>query len=214
MGRAFRHIAGRSNELRRSVVRRRSLEFAGVLVAFLLAIAVTMPIPSLGGASVAVAAVQQAKSFIELMHQRSPGNRLVAHLAQTKHKKLALHERALPKIRKQPPEMAGMAPLPAVLPPALVDLFAPPAPMEMASLEGMPLGPLQAPLIAPPGFFLPPGGGFIVPPTETPTSPPIVTPPIVAQAVPEPRTWAMMLLGFSLLGWSLRRGPHREQTAA
>jgi hypothetical protein len=43
----------------------------------------------------------------------------------------------------------------------------------------------------------------------------VVTPPVITpQAVPEPGTWALMLLGFGLIGWILRRRPHREQTAA
>lgn len=200
--------------MRRARARRQRLRVAAVFAALLFAFAVAMPIPDLGGSSVAVAAIQRAKSFIELMHQRSPGKRLVAHLVKTKHKKLALHERALPKIRKHVPELAAIPPFLTALPPALVDLVAPPLPVEMASLDSMPLGPLGGPTGFPPGFFSPPSGGFILPPGETPGSPPVVTPPVVPEAVPEPATWAMILLGFGLMGWSLRRTPHREQTAA
>lgn len=197
-------------------MRKRSLGLASVLVVLMIAIATAMPIPSLGGASIAVAAIQRAKSFVELMHQRSPGKRLVGHLVKTKHKKLAAHERALPKIRRLPPKLAAMPSFPAVLPAALVDLVAPPIPMEMASLEGIPVGPFEAGPIGPPGFFLPPPGGFILPPTQTPTSPPppVITPPIVPEAVPEPGSWILILLGFGLTGWSLRRSRLQEQTAA
>jgi hypothetical protein len=29
---------------------------------------------------------------------------------------------------------------------------------------------------------------------------------LVTPAVPEPATWAMMLLGFTMVGWAIRRG--------
>jgi hypothetical protein len=100
------------------------------------------------------------------------------------------------------------------LPPALVDLVAPPVPMQMASLEAVPVGPFQTPLPGPPGFFSPPPGGFVFPP-GSPNSPPIVTPPgSPPPAVPEPATWAMILLGFGMIGWTLRRSQQQEQTAA
>jgi hypothetical protein len=199
--------------MRRAAARRRRVGLAGALLVILLAIAVALPVPSLGGASVAVAAIQRAKSFVELMHQRSPGKRLVGRLVKTKHKKLAAHERALPKIRKPLPEIAAIPPM-GPLPPALVDLVAPPVPMQMASLEAVPVGPFQTPLPGPPGFFSPPPGGFVFPP-GSPNSPPIVTPPgPPPPAVPEPATWAMILLGFGMIGWTLRRSQQQEQTAA
>jgi hypothetical protein len=126
-----------------------------------------------------------------------------------------LHERALPKIRKQPLEMAAIPPFPADLPPALVDLVASPIPVEMAGLEDAPVGPFENSVL-PPGLILPPSGGFVVPPGQTSTpTPPVVTPPVVTpQAVPEPATWAMMLLGMSLIGLSLRGRSKWEQIAA
>lgn len=211
MNSAHGQIAGRRSVVRRAWTGKQRLPLAAGFIVLLFAFAVALPIPSLGGSSVAVAAIQRAKSFIELMHQRSPGKRLVGHLVKTKHKKLALHERALPKIRKRP-ELAVSPPFLTELPPALVDLVAPPIPVELASLEAMPVGPFGAPSGFPPGFFSPPTGGFILPPTETPSTPPIVVPP--QTAVPEPATWAMMLFGFGLMGWTLRRRPHQEQTAA
>ena len=214
MSSAHGRTSGRRSRVRRASQRRRGLGLAGALVVLLLAVAVALPIPSLGGASVAVAAIQRAKSFVELMHQRSPGKRLVGHLVKTKHKKLAAHERALPKMRKPLPEVAAIPPM-GPLPPALVDLVAPPIPMEMASLEAIPIGPFETPLPGPPGLFIPPPGGFVFPPTETPGGPPIVTPPgPPVTSVPEPATWAMMLVGFGMIGWSLRRRVYREQTAA
>ena len=210
-------IAGRGSGMRDAALRKWRVALIATIAVLLVAVAAALPIPSLGGTSVAVAAVQRAKSLIELMHQRSPGNRTVAHLALTKHKKVALHERALPKVRRRPPvaAMAAIPPLPAEFPPALVDLVAPPIPVQFASLEALPVGPFGQPG-SPPGFFLsPPGGGLVLPPGETPGSPPIVTPPVVVPpAVPEPATWALMLVGFSLIGWTLRRSRGREQTAA
>lgn len=211
---------GRRTRVRSGASRRRGLAVASAVAVLILAIAAVMPVPSLGGASVAVAAIQRAKSFVELMSQRSPGNRTVGHLAVTKQRKVALHERALPKIRKRPPvATAALPPISAELPPALVDLVAPPIPTQFARLEALPVGPLaQAPLFP----FAPAAtaSGFVLPPTATPGSPPVVTPPQITPpvttpaAVPEPGTWAMMLVGFGLTSWSLRRRRQREQIAA
>lgn len=80
--------------------------------------------------------------------------------------------------------------------------------------------------IVSPGFIFPPftgisppgggGGGIFVPPPEQPTppeqpAPPPETPPVVvvpptpAPPIPEPATWASMMLGFGLLGAIIRR---------
>ena len=199
--------------------RRRTLALVSAMAVLLLVIAVAFPIPTLGGNSVAVAAIQRAKSLMELMHQRSPGKRTIAQLAQTKHKKAALHQRALPKVRRLPAvAMAPMPAFPAELPPALVDLVAPPVPMQLASLEALPVGPFAEQPLWP----FPPSapGGFILPPpaeTGTTTPPPVVVPPVVgppAAAVPEPQSWALMLIGFGMIGWTLRRRSRPEQTAA
>lgn len=149
------------------------------------------------------AAVQRAKSFVELIAQRSPGHRVRGQLVKTKHRAARLHERALPKVRFALPI------LPPGPPATLVDILAPPFQVETASIPLMqiPLLTEQAP--APPGVILPQPGFAILPETSTP--PPIVTPPVVTlpvvapvQAVPEPTTWASMLLGFCLIGWQLR----------
>jgi hypothetical protein len=49
------------------------------------------------------------------------------------------------------------------------------------------------------------GGGDGIEPTPGVTPTPEPTDPV--SAVPEPQTWAMMLLGFALLGMALRRSP-------
>ena len=58
---------------------------------------------------------------------------------------------------------------------------------------------MAAGAIPPPLFFSPPPGVAIVPPPQPPHQPP--PPP----AVPEPGTWVLLLAGFGLSGWMLRR---------
>jgi hypothetical protein len=171
-------------------------------IALTLALTTAFSITSFDGASLANAAVERAKSFLQIIQQRSPGARTKAQLALTKQKRPILHERALPKVR-----MALPAIPPPTLEPALIDIVAPPVPVVPASFEAMTVPPLQS--LSPPGIpiILPPG--LIVPPTERPSTPPIVTPP---SAVPEPATWMTMLLGFGLIGWQLRRRrPEQKQ---
>lgn len=151
-------------------------------------------------------AIDGVKAVAALIAGRSPGERAAGELASLKHKRLpALHERALPKIRRVPPSspLASIvtppeAP-PAIVPPVGTPLFSAVNPSSAASSV---LGK------APPTFFPaippPPGGGFIVPPIVTqvvPPAPPEVPPP----AVPEPGSWAMMLMGFGGIGLAMRR---------
>jgi hypothetical protein len=152
-------------------------------------------------------AIDGVKTIAAMIAERSPGARAAGELASLKHKRLpALHERALPKIRRAPPPsplaniVAPPEVPPAVVPPVVTPLYnavTTPPPASTAVGE------------APPTFFPamapPPGGGFIVPPIVTqvtPPKPPEVPPP----AVPEPASWAMMLIGFGFVGWTIRRG--------
>ncbi|MFL6765436.1 MAG: PEPxxWA-CTERM sorting domain-containing protein [Sphingomicrobium sp.] len=158
-----------------------------------------------------------SKTVAAMLADRSPGERPEGALASLKHKRQpALHERALPKVRVPPP----VPPLASIIGP-------PPAPLEVIPASPVPLfamvgGPpvLVPPIPAiggggggggtpgsPPGFSnIPPpgggGGGVIVPPSiqETPTTPSTPIP-----AVPEPGTWSMMLVGFAMIGWAIRR---------
>lgn len=158
-----------------------------------------------GATDFANAAVQKAKSFLELIQQRSPGHRTKGQLVKIKRRVAAKpHERALPKVI-----------IPAILPPGpperLIDIVAPPIPVQAASIETIPIPPILAQIPPPPGIiFTPPG--LVVPPTETPNPPPpIVTPPL---PVPEPGTWATMLLGFGFVGWRLRSRRNQKQVVA
>ena len=144
-----------------------------------------------------------AQSVAQLFAARSPGERAAGLLASLKGRRLpALHERALPKVRKPgsplyaavvpPPAMPPIIPVPpAAAAPLFNTVAAAPVPPPAETVTGPPFfGP-------PPG--LPGGPGLVFPPQITPPGPP-VTPP-----VPEPTTWAMTLLGFALIGRALKR---------
>jgi hypothetical protein len=123
-----------------------------------------------------------------------------------------------------PGEVAAQTPQ-APVPPAEALAQQPPvmvptdAPFQeaVANLVALPANAQQAALL-PPGGGSGSGGGGIVfgssggggggsfgnsPPPET--SPVNSPPPPAISAVPEPGTWLMMLLGFGLIGYSLRR---------
>jgi hypothetical protein len=153
-------------------------------------------------------AVSGVDTVAALLAGRSPGERAGGALASLKHKRgIALHERALPKIRSAPPVrplasiVGAPAVPPAIVPPSTGPLYntiaaAPPA----VILPGASQSPIVFPALSPP-----PGGGLIVPPIVTQVTPPVppeITPP---QAVPEAPSWAMMLIGFGLIGWVVRR---------
>ena len=152
-------------------------------------------------AAVAASVADQARDLADLLGQRSPGTRTQAEL--TKHARVAAKTRAQPK--PAPHEPAADAPKTA----ELVDLLSPPlAPVGIVA-EGL------APPFAPPPTlnsivgstpvitsFTPPGdgGGSVHFPTTEPRD---ELPP--TSAVPEPGTWAMMLFGFGLIAWRVRR---------
>jgi hypothetical protein len=180
--------------------RRRQSAAVAALLAVSLAGAGTWSIGALTGADMVQAAVTQAKSLADLLGQRSPGERTAAMLTKTKRAKpLAREHHAGPLTAKQPKvSMTDIARL----------LQAPPPPLAVAPPElGSPFPPIA--LAIPPSLggivnsppsSGPPGGGS--PPASFPTPQPKVT---VPSAVPEPGTWATMLLGFALVGWRVRR---------
>jgi hypothetical protein len=168
------------------------------------------------------AAVGQAQNFAQLLGQRSPGTRTTAELTKTKRAQRSLADQIAPPLKTEwfAPQVPNSVKLANILLPPAGDIVAP-----IAILEEVPPPPPGF-IIPPPGGgdLIPPGGSTIVPPGGSTNVPPpggiIGTPPgddthvtfpkdekeiIPVAAVPEPGTWAMMLLGFALIGWQLRR---------
>jgi hypothetical protein len=179
--------------------------------------------PQLGNAvrEAANAGFNNVKTVAAMLADRSPGERPAGALASLKQKRQqALHERALPKVRQPASPLAALVGTPPNPPIVPVETTPPPlysmvagAPVAVPPTEivpGVSGGPPVSD-IPPPGGG---GGGIVVPPTvqQTPNTP--VTPVTpVTPAVPEPATWAMMLLGFALIGWAIRRGKLEAATA-
>lgn len=183
--------------------------------ALLLALASALAIANFMQVDLAGAATGRAKSFMQLLTDRSPGERTEAQLI--KHR--ASHVLAE---RDSAPE----------LPKVLSDVLAAPAPAAVvqSALAPVPVPDLaaiaSAPAIVGP-IFAGPGGGAVIggggggggsggssggggggggsPGGTTPETP--VTPLTPdTPAVPEPGTWMTMLLGFGFMGRALRRG--------
>lgn len=171
-----------------------------------------MSLNGLAGSDMLHAAVAQARSLSDLIGQRSPGERTAAELTKTR------HARALAKMHARPRGIAKTAPteFATILlpPPSEVSLdVAPPLPMAalmmppaVAGLGSLPSGGGGV-MVSSPG-----GGGGIVPP-GTDSLPSEPREPVSLSAVPEPGTWALMLLGFGLIGWRARRTRSALQTA-
>ena len=147
------------------------------------------------------------QSVADMLLGRSPGERADGALANLKHKRrIAPHERALPKIRKSVP----LSPLAAIVGPSELPL----PPVAAAPVPGTPLfnvvtTPPPAAESPPPTSFPgmpspPPGGGLIIPPVITQVVPPSPPPP---PPVPEPASWMMMLVGFAFIGRLCRPVP-------
>lgn len=150
-----------------------------------------------------------------LFESRSPGERAAGALASLKHRRApALHQRALPKVRRPPASplagIVGAAPIPPVIPPVtpgpLYNVVGPPPPVALSP----PVGP-GGPGGGFPGLPLPGGGGgIIVPPPAIVTPPDTPVVPVtpvtpVTPGIPEPSTWAMMLVGFAMIGSAVAR---------
>jgi len=172
--------------------RRRNAALAACLIAVVgLPIGWTLAEPA---GAVVEAAVTKAQDLADLLSERSPGRRTQDELTK--------HARAAPKVRTPPK--------PAAHPnaPALVDLLQRPlVPVEVASMEPPQFSPpttLQTILGSTPAFT-PPGDSHSGP-TTLPSSQPreLVSP---TSPVPEPGTWAMMLMGFGLIAWRVKRRP-------
>lgn len=167
------------------------------------------------GLNNALGAVQ---SVADMLAGRSPGERAEGTLANLKHRKLVgLHERALPKVRR-PGATSPLAGIVGAAPVPPAEELPPPAAPLYNVVAGGPGAPVPAPPIGGGGGVVfpgipgaPGGGGGVVlpppaigPPVTPPVTPPVVVPPQTG-SVPEPSTWAMMLLGFAIIGRGLRR---------
>lgn len=154
------------------------------------------------------------KTVAAMLAERSPGLRPEGALANLKPKRQAavLHERALPKIPGPVSPvynaLAAPTPIPPIAPPVTTPLFtalagAPPvAVVPMGVTPGSPGGPGGPPILSdipPPGG----GGGGILSLPVVAATPQVPATPV--ESVPEPATWAMMMLGFALMGRGLRR---------
>lgn len=202
--------AGRA---RREATRRRrvSLAAGGALT---LLFAAPISIAAFMGVESGFPGVATAKSFMAMMSERSPGDRTKGELLKTKQKAVpdAPTQRALGKITK--PEA----------PKEFVEAIAPPI-TPVAELPPVASKEALGPILLTPG---PGGGGGVIippqappgggggppnqPPTDEPTPPGEEPPPPPPPAVPEPGTWATMLIGFGFTGWALRR--RRRKTTA
>lgn len=175
-----------------------------------IALAGSVSIATFSGTDFASAAIARAKSLIELINQRSPGQRTKGLLTKIKHKRVLRHERALPKIIaslpfppfEHQPALIDLVGAPPLLVPAAFDNSLPP--FEEAPPPGS--GP---PVILPPGEGLPVGPPIVSQPPPTSPPPPNLPPPTSPPPVPEPATWITMLLGFGLLGLMIRKSPER-----
>jgi len=183
---------------------RRGKATVGLVAAALLGVG-TLSTASYLGADIPGQVAQKAQSFMSLMKQRSPGARTGDMLTKTKGRKYAVLAASVPAPQSAPSEAAAppMEFAPSTTPVA-----------ELANLGPVyatPLGAGDFPPISetggPPGGWPPyaccGGGGGPPGPPGGPSGPP--GPPGETPGVPEPATWAMMLIGFGSIGWSLRR---------
>jgi hypothetical protein len=135
-----------------------------------------------------------------MIASRSPGERPDGALASLKSKRQAApHERALAKVRPAAPTLASIVAGPSTPPVVVVPPIA--ATPLFNTVVPTPIVPAATPIPGgPPGGFpaiTPPGGGgLIVPPIVTPA----VTPVTPVTPLPEPSSWAMMLIGLVLVG--------------
>ena len=196
--------------------RRRSRRRGGIALlgsgALAAALASAWTVASLNNVDIAAAAVTKAQSIADLMSRRSPGARTQAILNKTKHKRhyAVLAERSpeeMPPVLLGKPVAQAFLPAPAIEMPPLE--FAQAAPAFPAFFTPVPGGPI---FFSPGGGGGGPGGGGTGQPGGGGGGPPGQPPPTQPPAVPEPGTWAMLILGFGATGIAMRR--RRSSTAA
>jgi hypothetical protein len=162
------------------------------------------------GSEIAAKLRGAGSDLLAMLGLRSPGQRSRGELADTKGRRLrpmshlAPHQRALAKVR--PPRNILRAFVPEV--PATVDTI-PGLAVAPADVGAPIVTDLLPPVGPPPGGLIFGGGGGGGGGGLIGSVPPSVIPP-VPSAVPEPSTWALMLLGFGAIGGSLRRARRRE----
>src|ERR671912_837540 len=216
--------SGRARRAKRAAARRRRQMILSGAIAFTAVVVAPLSVASYLGVEAQIPGIAAAKSFMAMMSERSPGDRTKAELTRTKHRAAAPKQRALGKITPPPP------------PKEFVEAIAPPPPKitEGVPLAAAPttLGPLLIAPSTPGGIVIPPSaptpggtGGPSPPgvgeptppgveeptPTTQPPPPGDDEPPPMPPVVPEPGTWATMLLGFGLTGLMIRR--RRRKTA-
>lgn len=191
---------------------------AATCSALLLGGGLAFTLSGLTAADAVYASVQKAKSLADLLSQRSPGERTEAQLTKNKRARaLARHRLPAPKLGTPPTAMD------------LARILLPPG-TEVPVTVSNPLPLMQAPpvtlaqIVGTPGgggvIVSPPGSGGGTPPGGTTPgggNPPMITPPTSPElipAVPEPGTWAMMLMGFGFIGWRIRREKPVLQSSA
>lgn len=190
------------------------MRLGAMVIAMLLLATMSMTIPAFNGDGGSLYA--QTTDALSRFVGRSPGERSETDLLKGKARKDSSladrlfgrrindggpDQRALGKIFDTPPE-ESIKEITQV-PPGPVAL-SDPIPSGL-----LPLGDVGTPssaTVGGPSLGFPGGIGTVVPPGTTtpgnPTTPGVDTP---VAAVPEPATWAMMLMGFGLCGVALRR---------
>ena len=208
------NASGRARRAKRVAAQRRRGMLLSGAIAFTAVLAAPLSVASYLGVESSIPGIAAAKSFMAMMSERSPGDRTKAELSRTKQRTVpAPKQRALGKITPPPPQKE------------FVEAIAPPPPKVAESvpvaMAPTTLGPLIVGPSTPGGVIIPtsspiPGGtGGPTPPgteeptptnpTEPPPPPGDDEPPPTPPVVPEPGTWATMLLGFGLTGLMMRR---------
>ncbi|GAC1503219.1 MAG: hypothetical protein NVS1B6_10380 [Steroidobacteraceae bacterium] len=149
----------------------------------------------------------KAQSIADLIGNRSPGTRAQGDLIKTKHaysllrRRLAGQAHSMHSASAPKPEPASASVLLDSLPPVLMSAgLEQPLSVNEFVVPPLPLGGDIIPGAGPPR----PG----LSPLATPLGPGPEQPLLVPSAIPEPGTWATMLLGFGIVGWRLRGGTH------
>ena len=168
--------------------------------------------------------VETAGRLMAMLDARSPGERAAGALTQIKPRQASRSRAVTPAKPATPPleQLARVivpappAPpvdvMPPILPPPASGIVEPPA--ALASVPGG-FGPGGfGPGIVIGGVGAPPAGGGSPPGGGGGGTPPTTEVPPVISAVPEPGTWAMMLLGFAMIGSAMPSRRRRALLAA